>query len=45
LLYGKKSFEVFKILATENTDLKIILLDYQNNDVAFKHDEQYCKKF
>jgi len=42
-LHGKNDFaEKFKILL--DIDLKIILLDHQNNSVG-KNNEQRCKKF
>jgi len=45
IIYGKKDFaEGSKILL--DTDLKMILLDHQNNFVViFKNNEQCCKKF
>jgi len=45
ILYGKNDFaERSKILL--NTDLKIILFDYQNNFIGIlKNNEQCCKKF
>jgi len=43
-MHGKNNFaEESKIL--QDTDLKIIVLDQQNNFVNLKNSKQCCKKF